>query len=62
MVVQTWQLWEIRAHPPNLPIWSWLPQLDLGPLLLATLVLVLVRPRVGILVHAAVLVAALATD
>ncbi len=62
MVVQTWQLWEVRTVPPDLPLWGWLPQIDFGPLLLATLVLVLVRPRVGLPVHVAVLAAALATD
>lgn len=62
MVVQTWRLFSVRSLPPNLPLWSWLPQLDMGPVLLASLVLVLVKPRVGVVVHAVLLLAALGLD
>lgn len=62
MIAQTWRLFSVRTLPPNLPLWSWLPQLDMGPVLLASLVLVLVRPRVGVVVHAALLAAALGLD
>jgi len=62
MILQTWRLWDARALPPNLPVWSWLPQFDTRPVLLASLVLVLVQPHVGVLVHAGVVVVALALD
>ena len=61
-VVITWPLWQARDEPPNLPALPGLPQLDLGLLVLGTLVLVLVRPRWGLPAHALVLVAAMALD
>jgi hypothetical protein len=61
-VVITWPLWEVREAPPLLPVIDELPQLDLGYPLLASLLLILVRPVAGVLVHAAVLLVAFLLD
>jgi hypothetical protein len=60
-VLITWPLWQVRDTPPMLPLLP-LPQFDLGPLLLITLVLVLVRAKLGVGLHTAVLAYAMATD
>jgi len=61
-VVITWRLWQARDEPPNLPVLPGLPQPDLGLLVLATLALVLVRPRWGLPAHSLALAAAMALD
>lgn len=57
----TWRLWQVRDTPPQLPAWD-LPQLPFGALMLATLVVVLIRPRVGCLLHVAVLLVSFVFD
>ncbi|MCU1455238.1 MAG: hypothetical protein JWN46_3384 [Acidimicrobiales bacterium] len=62
-IVVTWNLWQARnATVPNLPALGWLPHVGVGWLLLATLVVVVARPRVGIPLHVAAFAFALATD
>ncbi len=62
MVCTTWSLWSARDLPANLPVADALPSLPVGWLLLACCVLVVVRPREGIVVNAVVLVLAIALD
>jgi hypothetical protein len=73
-IALTWPLWQARASPPLppllplLPIWSMpsvhggIPQFSCGFALLATLALVLWRPRAGIAAHLAVLALAIVMD
>jgi uncharacterized membrane protein YphA (DoxX/SURF4 family) len=69
----TWQVWEVRgaapepgqAGPsgvPSLPLIPWLPAFDVGPLLLVTLVLCVVRPRLGVVLHTLAFVLAACLD
>jgi hypothetical protein len=65
----TWNLWQARSGtetPPNLPLIEWLspgrPQFGCGWLLLASLALVVLAPRIGVWLHAASLVLAIALD
>lgn len=60
-ILITWPVWETRRYPPALPMAAF-PQLDFGPLLLASLVLVLVAPRVGIWIHVGVLMLSFVAD
>jgi len=60
-IVVMWPLWRVREAPPLLPALP-LPQMPVGIALLATLVLILRAPRVGIVAHAAVLFYAFAAD
>jgi uncharacterized membrane protein YphA (DoxX/SURF4 family) len=61
-VLITWPLWQTRADPPLLPMFKGLPQFDMGLLVLATLALTLVRPKVGVLAHITALSIAFAQD
>jgi len=61
-ILITWPLWQTRANPPLLPVLDSLPQVDLGFLLLGTLVLVSLRPTAGVLLHVATLLIAFALD
>jgi hypothetical protein len=52
-VVVTWDVWQVRSGPrfemsPMLPLWDWLPQVDLGWMMIAALLTILIRPRVGL--------------
>jgi uncharacterized membrane protein YphA (DoxX/SURF4 family) len=64
--IVTWPLWQVRSAlsqlPPNLPEFDFLPQLDVGPLMLATLAIVLWRPWLGITIHTVALLAAIGLD
>ena len=62
MVCTTWRLWQARDLPANLPVLDVLPSVSVGWLVLACSVLVVVRPREGIVVNAVVLVLAVALD
>jgi hypothetical protein len=62
MVCTTWSLWSARDVPANLPVVEAMPSLPVGWLLLASCVLVVVRPREGIVVNAVVLLVAVALD
>ena len=65
----TWPLWQVRVFqplaeaplPPLLPLLP-LPQIEMGPWLLASLVVVLILPRWGVLLHAGLLALAVAMD
>ncbi|MCA9248871.1 MAG: hypothetical protein KDA42_17210 [Planctomycetales bacterium] len=54
-VLITWQVWQVRSRPPNLPLFS-LPAWSLGPFILLSLCVVLIAPRFGVLLHGAALV------
>ncbi|HEY8143328.1 MAG TPA: MauE/DoxX family redox-associated membrane protein [Kofleriaceae bacterium] len=60
-IVTTWPLWQVRESPPLLPAVG-LPQMSVGIALLATLVLVLRAPRVGVALHVALLLYAFVAD
>jgi hypothetical protein len=57
----TWPLWQNRVAPPMLALVD-LPQVDYGPLLLASLAVVVAHGRTGILLHSALLAAAMLSD
>ncbi|HEX4147355.1 MAG TPA: MauE/DoxX family redox-associated membrane protein [Pirellulales bacterium] len=57
----TWPLWQVRETQPLLPL-APLPQFDVGWLLAGSLAVVLVAPRVGVALHAAVLFVAILLD
>jgi hypothetical protein len=60
----TWPLWQARVEPPTLPLLGSLASLrvDCGVVLLASLALVLWRPRAGALVHLLALACAILLD
>ncbi len=57
----TWPLWEVRTSPPMLPLID-LPQFGFGLVLLATLAVILLHAKTGIVLHSIVLLAAMLTD
>jgi hypothetical protein len=57
----TWPLWQRRVAPPPLALVD-LPQLDYGPLLLASLVVVVAHGVAGVVLHSALLTAAMLSD
>ncbi|MHC2070167.1 DoxX family protein [Bremerella sp. T1] len=57
----TWPLWQVRISPVHMPAID-LPQIPFGVWMLATLVLVIVRPRLGLAVHAASLLLSFVFD
>ena len=57
----TWPLWQVRQDPPLLPVLN-LPQFDTGWLMLASLAVVLLAPRLGVALHAVVLASAILLD
>lgn len=57
----TWPLWQVHVTPPMLPALP-LPHFDLGPVLLLSLALVLVRPVWGVALHTVLLAYALLLD
>jgi hypothetical protein len=68
-IVLTWHLWQVRTavgDAPNLPVidahWVELVQFGFGWPLLASLVLALVWPKIGIAAHCLLLVLAIALD
>ncbi|MFN8528003.1 MAG: hypothetical protein U0670_05280 [Anaerolineae bacterium] len=60
-IVVTWRLWQVRSLPPLLPAIP-LPSFDMGALLLLSLAIFLVRPRVGWITHAGLLLYAMLMD
>lgn len=60
-VLITWPSWHRHEMPPMLPLLP-VPQFDVGVALLVTLVLVLVRPLVGMPLHALLLAYAFVAD
>lgn len=60
-ILLTWPLWEVREAPVHLPMFD-LPQIPFGLWMLATLGLMLLRPRLGLVVHAVSLLIAFAFD
>lgn len=68
-ILITWQVWRVRDQPMNLPLFQFLETIgeqallnSLGPLLILSLMLVLIRPRLGIIVHAAIYLVACLFD
>ena len=63
-VLLTWNTWQVRSRPPNLPLLPLpefnLPAFDMGWPLLASLVAVIAAPRIGVPLHAAALLLAIA--
>ncbi len=57
----TWPLWQVHQSPPMLPVLP-LPRFDMGLLLLLSLVVVVIAPRRGIIVHTALIVYAMLID
>lgn len=57
----TWPSWQTRLDPPLLPLLP-LPAVPFGAALLASLALVLLRPRLGTVLHALLLALAIAAD
>jgi hypothetical protein len=57
----TWPLWQVRSAPPMLPLVE-LPQVAYGPLLLASLAVVLMHGATGVILHSALLLAAMLSD
>lgn len=57
----TWPLWRVHALPPMLPALP-LPAFDLGPWLLASLAVVLLRATAGVTLHTALLAYAMLVD
>ncbi|MDX2162863.1 MAG: hypothetical protein SF162_16215 [bacterium] len=60
-ILVTWNLWQVRTMPPLLPALP-LPAFDMAVILLLSLVLVLIRPRSGLIAHTALLIYAMLTD
>jgi hypothetical protein len=68
-ILLTWQLWQVRSgesSPPNLPIFNlavldWL-QVPFGEVLLLTLMVALIWPRIGAMAHGAILAVAICLD
>jgi hypothetical protein len=60
-ILVSWQLWQTRVEPPMLPAFP-MPQFDLALLLLASLVLFLVIPLIGLPVHACLLIIGMLQD
>ena len=57
----TWPLWQVRISPPMLPLID-VYQIDFGYILLGSLVLVLIHDVTGVVVHSALLLAAMLLD
>lgn len=60
-ILLTWKVWQVRDLPPLLPL-APVPEVDMGPPLLASLAVVLVRPRLGLPLHTALLAWAIVAD
>ena len=59
----TWPLWIVRDEPPLLPaFWYLFPSFDVGYALLVSLVVVLLAPRWGVLLHTLLLVFSMGMD
>ncbi len=67
----TFPLWQARQEPPNLPLWqdeSWealgtdAPEFNFGPLVLLSLMLPIISPLRGAIIHLAILSVAIAFD
>jgi uncharacterized membrane protein YphA (DoxX/SURF4 family) len=55
-VTVTWTVWQVRSGPeyywtPMLPLWPGLPEFNLGWLVVASLLMVLVRPWIGLIAY-----------
>jgi uncharacterized membrane protein YphA (DoxX/SURF4 family) len=60
-VLLTWKVWQPRSFPPILPLVQ-LPGFPAGWAMIASLAVVLARPRVGVPLHAVVLAVAIVAD
>ena len=62
-ILITWQLWQVRQDPVNLPWVAQTPQFSCGILLLGSLALVLASPRkFGVVIHLMLLLIAMTLD
>lgn len=62
-IIITWPLWNVRSDGlPHLPVFDGLPQVPFGMMLLVTLAVLPVRPRVGVWGHFAVMLVACLFD
>ena len=57
----TWPLWQVHQSPPMLPLIP-LPTFDLGALLLLSLGLILIFPRIGLIAHTTLIIYAVMID
>ena len=57
----TWELWEVRTTPPNLPVVPW-PQFGVSVLMLVSLIGVLIDPLRGFVLHLGLMVFACLMD
>ena len=53
-VVITWELWQVRTHPPHLPVFE-LNQISFGVWILATLIWMVIHPKSGFIAHIVVI-------
>lgn len=60
-ILITWPLWQVRETPVHMPLID-LPQIPFGIWILGTLILVLIRPSIGLAIHVASLLVAFAFD
>ena len=60
-IVMTWPLWQVRDEPPHLPVFD-IPQIPFGWVLQLSLLLVLLRPRLGLRVHLLLLLGSFVFD
>ena len=60
-ILITWPLWQIRSSPPMLPVVEG-PPIDFTWLLLGSLLLVLIHPKAGVVLHASFLAMAMLFD
>ena len=58
----TWPLWQSRDDPPNLPLFSSLPEISFAWVIVASLIVAAVRPRPGVAIHCGVLATACIFD
>jgi hypothetical protein len=58
----TYPLWQMRESPPLLPALSFLPSFDMGAMLIASVIAIVIFPRAGLIVHTILLLYAMLTD
>jgi len=61
-VLITWPLWQVRESPALMPLFGTLPQIPFGLLMLGSLALVLLTPKMGTIAHILVLFASFLFD
>lgn len=61
-IITTWPLWQNRIDPPNLPLISGMSGISFGGLIILSILVAMIDPRRGIVLHFAVLLTAIAFD